>query len=128
MGFTKDLARRKLRVLPYPLNSSSGEGGGIYQGSGTTEIISSTISGNSADRSGGGFSKFGGTTTIKNSNISGNSTDSSGGGIFAGEDDATIEITDSTISGNSANRGGGVLSILWYQRYSHKLHYLRKFR
>ena len=86
-----------------------GNGGGIYNYTGTVNINNSTISGNSADSSsnsssGGGIESVG-TVNLNNSNISGNSA-SNGGGI---DSNGTSTVNNSTISGNSAPYGGGIL-------------------
>ena len=51
---------------------NSGEGGGIYNESGTLTITNTTISGNTAYRGGGIYNNYEGTLTITNSTISGN--------------------------------------------------------
>ena len=89
-------------------NAATLEGGGIYVPSGTTSIISSTISGNNAD-TGGGISS-GGMLDILSSTLSNNSASSLGGGInlFSG----VANVTQSTITGNSASaKGGGLYNL-----------------
>ncbi len=75
-----------------------GYGGGIFDRSGTTDIINSTISGNTALTGGGIYNRS--TMTISNSTISKNSA-RDGGGIFTVVNDLTL--TRSLISGNSAS-------------------------
>jgi CSLREA domain-containing protein len=86
-------------------NEASSAGGGLF-GSGTINVVKSTISGNKA--AGGPFSYGGGISAsglnILESTVSGNSADAQGGGI-AGEG----TIVNATISGNtSATNGGGI--------------------
>ena len=83
---------------------TSGSGGGISNLE-SLNLVSSTISDNSADSDGGGiFSRA--STKITNSIISGNSANDDGGGIRDIADG--LEITNSTISGNTAFSGGGL--------------------
>jgi hypothetical protein len=94
-------------------------GGAISnRNSGTVNVISCVIFGNSANY-GGGLENVDGTLNVINSTISGNSirpsTDDlcgtcggTGGGIHNGQ--GTVNITNSTISGNSARGGGGMIS------------------
>ena len=95
-----------------------GDGGGIYNNSGTLIITNTVVSNNHAGVSdpfpagtGGGIAS-GGALTITNSTIVGNQADFAGGGIAG----AGV-ISNSTISGNGANgqhdgqpwgRGGGI--------------------
>jgi uncharacterized repeat protein (TIGR01451 family)/CSLREA domain-containing protein len=92
------------------------DGGGILNiSSGTLNVISSTISDNSANV-GGGISAPGytaGTVNVINSTLSGNSTNpfctcSGGwaGGLYVSAF-ATANVINSSISGNSARSGGG---------------------
>ena len=74
-----------------------GYGGGIFDRSGTTDIINSTISGNTARIGGGIYNRS--TMTVSNTTISKNHADD-GGGIFTVVNDLTL--TRSLISGNSA--------------------------
>ena len=97
-----------------------GDGGGIYNNSGTLAITNSLISNNRAGvtfefpaGSGGGIVSYG-TLTITNSAVSGNQAPVTGGGIAGG---GVVTITSSTISGNGAygqhdgqpwGHGGGI--------------------
>src|SRR5262249_29870499 len=74
-----------------------GYGGGIFDRSGTTDIINSTISGSTASVGGGIYNRS--TMTVSNTTISKNSAHD-GGGIFTVVNDLTL--TRSLISGNSA--------------------------
>jgi len=82
--------------------STSGDGGGIWNG-GTLAITNSTITGNSA-ADGGGIENTG-MMTVANSTIANNSTSGNGGGI---DNIGTVTITSSTLAANSAGSGGGV--------------------
>jgi hypothetical protein len=75
-----------------------GYGGGIFDRSGTTDIINSTISGNTALTGGGIYNRS--TMTVSNGTIAKNSA-RDGGGIFNVVNDLTL--TRSLISGNSAS-------------------------
>jgi UDP-3-O-[3-hydroxymyristoyl] glucosamine N-acyltransferase len=91
-------------------NIAMGDGGGIYNNTGTLELATSTVSGNSAADHGGGIyhvAQFGTrTVTLTNSTVSSNSA-VEGGGIF---NRATLSLTNSTVAGNSTedSHGGGV--------------------
>jgi hypothetical protein len=98
-----------------------GEGGGIYNDSGTVMITNSVVSNNYAGvdgknfpvGTGGGISNYG-TLTITDSAITSNQVYLTGGGIQNG---GTLTITNSTVSGNRAisqhdgqpwGHGGGI--------------------
>ena len=108
-------------------------GGGIYSlGSGTLNVTSCTVSGNSAFETGGGIYNVGvlimsnctlggnfagigggiysiaGQVTITNSTIANNSASQEAGGI--GTITSTLAISNSTITGNNAPRFGGVFN------------------
>ena len=87
--------------------------GGAFNNSGTLNLYSSTISGNSVARkgntnAGGGISNSNsGTVTVSNSTIN-NKSAYYGGGIFnSGFNSGTLTITNSTLSGNTATSSGG---------------------
>lgn len=88
-----------------------GQGGGIYDGEGSTvTVIDSTIANNQANTSGGGiYGAFSSHVNVETSTISnndaGNSGSGNGGGI--GGVDSSIHVTNSTISGNFAPSSGG---------------------
>jgi hypothetical protein len=97
-------------------HSLTGSGGGVEAyfttDSGTFELDSSTVSGNSADNGGGGLALTGARqpTVIRDSTISGN-TANRGGGIDDAPYPAPTYIESSTVSGNTAtlpNGGGGI--------------------
>jgi hypothetical protein len=77
-----------------------GYGGGIFDRSGTTDIINSTISGNTAWVGGGIYNRS--TMTVSNSTISKNTADD-GGGIFTVNSELTLK--RSLISGNFGHFG-----------------------
>jgi hypothetical protein len=86
----------------------AGDLGGGIGNSGTTTIVNSTLSGNSAPSGFGGgiYNAANGTLTVTNSTFSGNSTTSGfGGGIY--NNGTTVNVTNSTFSGNAANLGVG---------------------
>jgi hypothetical protein len=83
-------------------NSAALAGGGIANNAATLTLSGSTVSGNSA---GGGAGISGGITNIINSTICGNTATGNGGGLTVG----TLTLTNSTIAGNSAGGSGGGL-------------------
>ena len=85
---------------------TTGDGGGIFNDSGTLTVSSSTIAHNSAEYGGGIWSD--GTLTVTSSTITSNSADI-GGGAIAGAGTMTT-VTSSTITSNSAEYGGGITS------------------
>lgn len=91
-------------------NEAADDGGGIYVDDGTSTITASVIQGNTAGDSGGGIVNIE-KVDVVSTTVSGNTADF-GGGIFnrtqLSNPDRTL-ITNSTISGNTATvRGGGV--------------------
>lgn len=86
--------------------NSANDGGGIYHYSGTTEITTSTISGNTVGDDGGGIYGSSGTVRVTNSTISDNS---GGGGISNAS--SSLTVTNSTISGNASKTSGGGLNV-----------------
>ena len=94
-------------------DNSATSGGGILVIDGITNITNSTLSGNIATKNGGGVDNNGtGTLNIVNSTISNNSIVSdiidpnSGGGIANGG--TAITLTNVTVSNNTAANAGGV--------------------
>jgi hypothetical protein len=82
------------------------KGGGIWNVSGTLEIVDSTISGNEVTMWGGGLmNNQVATVTIVGSTISDNSADIQGAGIY---NEGEIRMTNCTVSGNSAPEGAGI--------------------
>jgi hypothetical protein len=80
------------------------EGGGIANNGGTLTVSGCTVSGNSANY-GGGIASFGGTVTVSGGSVSGNTVIEDGGGIANGDGyqvAGTMTIVSCTISGNSA--------------------------
>ena len=92
-------------------------GGGI-ESSGTVNVVSCTLSGNSTDNTsgaggGGGGIASGGTLNITNSLLFGNtSTGTSTGGGFGGgiNSSGTLTVTNSTFRVNSARQGSGIVN------------------
>ncbi|MEM6429747.1 MAG: MBG domain-containing protein, partial [Deinococcota bacterium] len=80
----------------------SNTGGGIFS-EGTTTVINSTISGNSAGIQGGGILSVR-NFNVTNSSITGNSAGTIGGGIRGVRN---VTVTNSTISGNTVDNGDG---------------------
>ena len=96
-----------LVVTSSTLSGNLSEFGGGITNRGTATITNSTLSDNSAGQ-GGGIANSGGTATVTNSTLSNNSSSGNGGGIFSSFNSA-VTITNSTLSGNSAsNNGGGI--------------------
>ena len=90
--------------MPVSDNSSTDNGGGLYNRNGHISLTDSTVSGNESDRYGGGVHTRG-QITVTNSTVSGNSSRQNGGGLYSRS--GNISLTDSTVSGNSSNRHGG---------------------
>lgn len=88
--------------------AGDGNGGGVYN-EGILRIIRSTVSNNSSldttNGDGGGIYSLTGTLDITNSTISGNGAFNRGGGIWNGN--GILELTNATVSNNSANAEGG---------------------
>jgi CSLREA domain-containing protein len=83
--------------------STSGYGGGIFNG-GTFTVNSSTLSGNwNVYAYGGGIINYG-TLTVTDSTLSGNWSPSEGGGIC---NFGAVTVSDSTIAGNWSTYGNG---------------------
>ena len=88
-------------------NSASGDGGAIYNSSGSASIANSTISSNQG-AIGGGIMVNVGTLTLTSSTLSGNTASDYGGGIY---NRTAITVTNSTIADNSASlEGGGIVA------------------
>ncbi|HIB37107.1 T9SS type A sorting domain-containing protein [Mesonia sp.] len=96
-------------------NTAGSEGGGLWNGTGTMLLTSTTVSnnvafGDDADQGGGGIFNAGGILTIEDESvISGNSASGmfgSGGGIF-NDVDGNLDIDSSEVTFNSAQRAGG---------------------
>ena len=112
----------------------TGQGGGIYIGSGSPILVKCTFIRNKAERGGGasnshygadnpsfisckfignsagvggGMESQGGEPSLTNCVLSGNVATNNGGGLYnMGQSDASM--TNCTLSGNSANDGGGI--------------------
>jgi hypothetical protein len=89
--------------------NTAGSGGGATFNMATTNVVSSTISGNIANREGAGiYNSDGGTLTITNSTFSGNAASLTGGGVY---NSGTLQLANSTFSDNSAAfLAGGILN------------------
>jgi len=89
--------------------ATDSSGGGIINISGTVNITGSIIKNNSTDSKGGGVYNFEGKVNIANSTISDNRADDTGGGIYNA---STMTISGSTITDNVASDkdGGGVIN------------------
>ena len=96
-------------VIDSSFDSNSVVFGGAIFNAGILNVVSSTMSNNSAgdadDPDGGGGLRNNGSASIVNSTISGNSSFSGGGIVNTG----TLNVTNSTIVGNSAGAAGGIL-------------------
>jgi hypothetical protein len=85
-----------------------GYGGGVYTDTGPVTLDGATVTGNSA-RYGGGLASHFGEVTVTSSTISENYASAYGGGIWTGAADLTV--LGSTLSGNDAEQdGGGIYS------------------
>ena len=89
-------------------------GGGILSLGGTTNIIRTTISGNTASDGGGLFIQSTNTVTMTNSTVSGNTGTTFTGGITVlGEGGApvTLTMTNCTVTGNTGVTEGGIATV-----------------
>jgi hypothetical protein len=86
-----------------------GQGGGIYNYPLRTLTVSnSTLSANSSSWDGGGIENDSGTVTVSDSTLSGNSAAGGGGGIFSR---ISLTLTNVTLTVNRANVAGGGLDV-----------------
>ncbi|MBQ6157952.1 MAG: hypothetical protein IJJ20_02950 [Thermoguttaceae bacterium] len=89
--------------------NNANDGGGIYISSGMLTVTDSAFSENGAGSSGGGIYSSSGTTTVTGSFFSENGAGSSGGGVYSGS--GTTTVTGSVFSENGAvGSGGGIYS------------------
>jgi CSLREA domain-containing protein len=93
-------------------NNSAGTAAGCYNGSGTLNIIGSTLSNNSTTSSGGSgnggaINTGSGTLNVINSTLHNNTAFGGGGGIYNNGTDSTINVSNSTITQNFAVASGG---------------------
>jgi hypothetical protein len=89
--------------------ASGATGGGVSKlGTGALILDSVVITGNSADQ-GGGFFNGGGSTSIRRSTFTANFSTDGGGAI--GGNTGDIELINSTIDGNSTNSTGGGITV-----------------
>lgn len=97
-------------------NTGSNGGGGIYNFSGSVELINSSVLSNttlnSATVGGGGLYSIGSSVALASVSISGstiasNTTASGGGGLY-NDGASALVVRNSTVSGNSAFEGGGI--------------------
>ncbi|WP_146518123.1 beta strand repeat-containing protein [Stieleria varia] len=95
-------------------NVASGEGGGLWNGTGRMDLFrnmidGNTASGNGSDQGGGGVFNSGGVITLFGGSISDNvadGTSGSGGGVL-NDVGGRMVFNAVSITGNSANRAGG---------------------
>lgn len=94
-------------------NEAASEGGGLWNGAGTMNVVDTQVSfntaaGAAADQGGGGVFNAGGTLVIEGGSIDENSATGeagSGGGIL--NDQGTLDVTGTEIADNSSVRAGG---------------------
>ncbi len=82
----------------------AGSGGGILN-FGTMTVSNSTFNNNSSI-SGGGIFNSGGTSNVINSTIAGNTSSNYGGGIYVASGGGSVTITNSIVSGNTEQVSG----------------------
>ena len=88
-------------------NSASQNGGAINISGGTLGIEGGTFNGNEAAAGGGAINASGGTVTADGTTFNANSAES-GGAIYV-SDSAKVTLNNSTISGNIVNSNGGAI-------------------
>ena len=110
-AITIDNGRLELRSVAITDSTATGDGGGIFNDSGTLLIFDSTVANNSAT-SGGGITNINGIVFVANTTLSGNAAMASGGGLRTG---GPSTIVNSTFANNEADsnadqngRGGGM--------------------
>lgn len=87
-------------------NVMTPKAGGLWNVSGTLDIVNTTFSGNQVTMWGGGLmNNMDAVVTIVGSTFSGNSADIRGAGIM---NQGVINMTNSTVSGNTAPEGAGI--------------------
>ncbi|MDQ6476867.1 right-handed parallel beta-helix repeat-containing protein [Dyadobacter sp. LHD-138] len=88
-------------------NNLAANGGGIYnRNEGSTSVISSVVSGNTATNNGGGLNNANDSRLLViNSLLSGNKAGNGGGGLYNAN---SATLYNCTISGNNATTGGGI--------------------
>ena len=91
-------------------NSAANEGGGLWNQDGSTmNVLTSTVSGNSAAEGGGIYNNTGAITTVTRSTVSGNDATANGGGLA--NDGASLDLNAVTVANNTATgTGGGIQS------------------
>ena len=90
-------------------NGATGEGGGIYNGSGAVLSVTDTTFANNDGIHGGALSNFGNATITSTTIDRNHAIGGEGGGIS--NDGGTLTVINSTITGNSADiEGGGISS------------------
>ncbi|MEZ4705879.1 MAG: hypothetical protein R3A44_01655 [Caldilineaceae bacterium] len=85
-------------------NTTTVEGGGIYNYGGSVMLANSTVAGNTAPF-GGGVRNYDGSVILTNSTVVSNTGATFGGGIL---NLGAIGLSNSTIAGNTASFGGGI--------------------
>jgi predicted outer membrane repeat protein len=88
-------------------NTSTNNGGGVYNAGGTIKFVGCTITQNNATSSGGGI-YTNGVVTLDDTDVTSN-TAASGGGVYNGSGPVTLQ-NGSTVSGNTPNNCVGVIS------------------
>jgi predicted outer membrane repeat protein len=76
----------------------------------STNLISNTANGGSPNGNGGGLYNVSGTVTLTSSTVIYNAAVFGGGGIY-NNTSATLTVINSTLSGNSAGQGGGIYNL-----------------
>jgi CSLREA domain-containing protein len=86
--------------------NSAAMGGGIHHvGDAPLDVTRSTLSGNFAESGGGLFTDGDGETGVENTTVSGNRAGQFGGGLLVS---SRLRIRSSTVAGNNAASGGGI--------------------
>lgn len=85
-------------------NHVTGDGGAVWNLTGSLDLEDSAIDQNSAGTTGGGVSVYGDSADIERVSFTNNHADQQGGGIYT---TSTVKLFNSTFSGNSSSASGG---------------------
>jgi len=105
-----DMTASNLTIRDGNAGVGTEDGGGVaIDATGSLNLFTSTVTGNSGD-DGGGIFNNGGTVTLENVTVSGNTTTDTGAGVHC-QQNGPCTLTNVTVTGNdAASTGDGVMS------------------